>query len=93
MVRGGDDGDEDPGRICDSEEDVEEGPGLGLALLARFQGLAEDACVVDHCAADAEGVAKVHGWHGCQGVDVFPLHPHGLPVVVAHAVEESVLWG
>ena len=92
MVRGGEDGDEDPGWIGDAEQDVEEGHGPGLPLLGRLEGLAEDARVVDHCAADAEGVAEVHGGHGGKGVDVLALHPDGLAVVVADAVEEAVLW-
>lgn len=93
MVCGRNNGDENPRRICNSEEDVEDGPCLRFALLAWFEGLAENARVVHHCDADTEGVPKVHGWHGGKSVDVFPLHPNGLTVVVADAVEEAVFLG
>lgn len=49
--------------------------------------------MVYHGAADAEGVAEVHGGHGGQGVDVFALHPDGLAVVVANAVQKAIFLG
>ena len=42
-----------------------------LALLERA---AEDARVVDHGAADAEGVAEMHAWHCGEGVDEVAGH-------------------
>ena len=91
VVRRGDDGDEDVRGVPDAEEGVEDGPGARHAALAGFEDAAEQAGVVQQRAADAEGVAEVHRGHGRQGVDVLALHPHRLPVVVAHAVEEAVL--
>lgn len=49
--------------------------------------------MVYHGAADTEGISEVHGWHSGQRVHVFALHPHRLPIVVAHAIEESVFLG
>lgn len=49
--------------------------------------------MVDERAADGEGVAEVHGGHGGERVDVFAAHPHALCVIVAHCVEETVLFG
>lgn len=35
----------------------------------------------------------MHGWHGSERVDVVSLHPNGLCVITADAVEESILRG
>jgi hypothetical protein len=93
MVGCGDNCDEDPARVPDSKEDIEELPKSGLAKLAWLQILAEYSGVVDHGAADAEGISKMHGWHSCQGVNVIPLHPDALCVVMSNTIKETVFAG
>lgn len=83
--------DQNPHRICDAKEDIEQLPESGFAQLAWLEGLAEDSRVVDQGAADAEGVSEVHGWHCCQSVHIVSLHPYTLGVVASHAVQKSVL--
>lgn len=47
--------------------------------------------MVDHGHANAEGVAKVHRWHGGELVDELAAHPYALRVVVADRVKEAIL--
>ena len=93
MVRGRDDGDQDHTRITEPNEAVDAFPKRGLLRLARFQFRSEDAGVVDHGAADDEGVAEMHARHGGEGVDEVAAHPDGGRFVVADGVEEAVFRG
>ena len=84
MVRGGHDGHEDHTRVTQADADVEEFPAPGLSDLAFFERAPEDAGVVDHGAADDEGVAEMHRWHGCEGVHVVARHENRGRVVVPY---------
>lgn len=93
MVRGSHNSYEDPARIPDSEEDIEDLPEPGLSKLAWFEGFAENTGMVDHCYSDAERISKVHARHSGEGIDIIPLHPHALRIVVSNAIQEPVLAG
>ena len=75
MIRRGDNSRQDHARIPDGDADVPELPESRFARLALVHAAAEDAAVVEHGAADDEGVAEVHGRHGGEGVDVVAAHP------------------
>lgn len=47
--------------------------------------------MVDHGAADDEGIAEMHARHRRQRVDVIPAHPDAGCVIVSHRIEEAVL--
>ncbi len=47
--------------------------------------------MVKHGAPNAECIAEMHRRHRGQGVDVLPLHPNTLPVVMADAIEKPIL--
>lgn len=91
MIGRRDDGQQDPSRVGESKKHIESSPELILPPLPGLERPAQDARMVQHGAADEEGVAEMHGRHGGERVDVVPLHPHALPVVVADGVEEAVL--
>lgn len=93
MVRGSHNGYENPARVPDPEEDVEDLPESGFSQLAWFEGLAEDTRVVDHCCSDAEGISKMHARHRSESVNIIPLHPHALGIVVSNTIQETVLAG
>jgi hypothetical protein len=93
VVRRGNDGNEDEGRVADAEEQVEDLPRGILAHLAALECAPEEPRVVDERHADAETVAKVHAGHGGELVHVLAAHPDGLGVVVAHRVEEAIFGG
>lgn len=90
MIRRRHDRDQDPARIANGKQDIEELPESALAHLSRLEGSAEDAGMVEDGRADAEGIAEMHGWHGGEGVDVFPAHPDGFGFIASDAVEEAV---
>ena len=78
------------GRVPDTQRDVKRLPPPPFADLALLEGAAEDAGVVDHGAADAEGVAEMHARHRGQRVDVVARHEDAGGVVVADRVQEAV---
>lgn len=49
--------------------------------------------MVDHGAADDEGVAEMHAGHGGEGVDKVAAHPDRGRFVVTDGVEEPVFRG
>ena len=77
-------------RIPDAQRDVKSLPPPPFAHLALFERAAEDAGVVDHGAADAEGVAEMHARHRGERVDVVARHEDAGGVVVADRVQEAV---
>lgn len=49
--------------------------------------------MVNHGNADAERISEMHRRHGGERIDIVSLHPDGLCIVAADAVEESILRG
>lgn len=90
MVRRRDDGDQDPRRVGEGEQYIEESPRLRLAPLAWLEGFAQHAGVVHHRASDEERISEMHRGHGGERVDVVAFHPDALSVVVADGVQEAV---
>ena len=90
MVGCRDNSDQNEGRVSKADEQIKELPESILAYFAIFECPAKETGVVDHRHADAEGVAKVHGRHGCKLVDVLAAHPYTLRIVVANSVEEAM---
>lgn len=80
------------GRIPNAYQHIHAFPERGFADLSFFEGPPEDAGVVEHGAADDEGVPKMHAWHGGEGVDVVATHPDTRRVVVADGVKKAVFW-
>lgn len=93
MIRRRHDRDKDKNRIPHPEDSVENFRSGPFPRLPRLEGPREDASVVEHGAADDEGVAEMHARHCGEGVDVVAAHPDGAGVVVADGVEEAVLGG
>lgn len=91
MVSGRNNRDQDPARVSDGDEEIEELPRLRLPCLSRLEQFAHDSRVVQHGASDAERVPEMHGRHCGQGIYIFPAHPHTFRVVVSYAIEEAVL--
>ena len=78
------------GRVPDAQRNVKRLPTPPFAYLAFFERPPEDAGVVDHGAADAEGVAEMHARHRGERVDVVARHEDAGGVVVADRVQEAV---
>lgn len=91
MVGGRNDGDQNKGWVSKTNKEIEYLPESVLAHLATLKSSAKQTGVVDHGHANAEGVAKMHGWHSGQLIDVLAAHPYTLRIVVADSVEETVL--
>lgn len=47
--------------------------------------------MVEHGAADDEGVAEMHGRHRGKGINIIAAHPYASRVVMADRVEKAVL--
>lgn len=86
MIRRRDDGDEDQTRIAQPDEAVDGFPKPGFLRFPLFQCASEETGVVDHGAADDEGIAEVHAGHGGEGIDEVAAHPDGGRFVVADGV-------
>lgn len=98
MVGGGDDGDEDDGRVEQTQQHARDSPGTGQPqadaaadhdtsgpLMVRGQG---DR---GHGEADEQAVSEVQGWHGGVLVAEFVLGPDGaLALCAMHGVDEAV---
>jgi hypothetical protein len=93
VVRCRNNGDQNKGRVSETNKEIEYFPEGVLAHLSSLESAAEDARMVDYCHADAKGIAKVHRRHGGELVDKLAAHPHALSVVMADSVEEAVLFG
>lgn len=91
MIRGGNDRDQNHRRVAQPHQHVESFPPQRLSNLPFFQRAPKHARVVDHGAADDEGVAEMHARHRRQRVDVVTAHPDTGRVVVPHRIEEAVL--
>ena len=48
--------------------------------------------MVDHGAANDEGVAKMHAWHRGKRIDIVTTHPNAGSIVVTNRVKEAVLF-
>ena len=74
MVRRRDNRHHNHARVPQAKRNVERLPAPAFINLALFQRTSDDTGVVDHGAADAEGVPEMHGRHRSQGIDVIPRH-------------------
>ena len=83
---------EDHTRVSDPNQHVDAFPDCGLPNFAFLESAPEDTGVVEHGAADDEGVAEMHGRHGGKRIDVITTHPDAGCVVVANGVQKSILW-
>ena len=46
--------------------------------------------MVNHGAADDEGIAEMHAGHGRERIDKVAAHPYRRCIVVAHGVQETI---
>lgn len=92
MVRGRHNRQEDHTRVSDPNQYVHAFPECGLPNFAFLEGAPEDTGVVEHGAADDEGVAEMHRRHGGEGIHVVTAHPDAGGIVVANRVQKSVFW-
>lgn len=92
MIRGADNRGKNKCRVSDSNHKEKEFPKFVLAPLVAFEPRsgAKNGAVPYERAANAEGVAEVHGGHGGKRVDVFAGLPNGLCIVVPNAVHKAV---
>lgn len=92
MICGRHDRHKNHARIPQPNQHIHAFPEERFADFTLLERAPEDTGVVEHGAADDEGVAEMHRRHGGEGVDVIAAHPDGRCVIVADGVEETVLW-
>lgn len=78
-------------RISQPNQDIHALPERRLADLAFLERAPENTSVVEHGAADDEGVTEMHARHRSEGVNVIAAHPDACCVVMTDGVEEAVL--
>ena len=91
MIRRRNNGNDNHRRIPKAYGYIEGFPTPSLPHLALFKCPPENAGVVDHRAADHEGVAEMHGWHSGKGVDVVARHEDRGCIIMTDGVEKAVL--
>lgn len=90
MIRRRHDRHEYHARIAHPNKYIHAFPERRLADLPLLEGAPEDAGMVEHGAADDEGVPEMHAGHRGEGVDVVAAHPDAGRVVVANGIEEAI---
>ena len=77
-------------RISDADKDVNYFPHERFANFALLERSPKHARMVNHGAADDEGVAEMHAGHRGKRIHIIPAHPNAGGVVVTDGVKEAI---